>query len=294
MNQSKYYLYQEIEDKCEDLQQGDILEPTEDIRNILFKSYPSLREKKIVALIVITQSCDLARREEHENRCKAEYINLAIVQRIEHVFLSLVDKLCHKHRLRHGYYSATGKNSAIELIGRICNQNEWSIGLFYLHPDASAGVAYRSVALLQAIYPVFADHYNMLVDVRGGRLAAPFQNRLGWLVGNLYSRVATVDFPENEQNNLRESLMNEDNKGVNLPCWLNKKQISKMKADGNGITKEQLDSLLDQYDPSKENMHSSIKYMLEFIKSKIGLSDEQKKAIQETLYGDSKFKQFFD
>ena len=72
MNSSEYQLYQDIRDKHEDLQQGDIIDGTTNkkICDLIKTSYPFLPHQKYIAYLVITQTCDLVRRGENENQCK--------------------------------------------------------------------------------------------------------------------------------------------------------------------------------------------------------------------------------
>ncbi len=298
MDSSEYKLYQEISNINEDLQQGDIIirrpEYDDDICKIIEEYFPTLPHKKYIAYLVITQSCDLARREENENRCKADYINLVGVQRLEDVFLTLVDKICGKYRQKYGYYASSGKDSACELLQRICNQNEWSIGIFFLHDNADFGLSHNSIAMLQESFAIKAtEYYDSLLNSRSGRLTPQFQNRLGWLVGNLYSRVATVDFPEDEYKEIREKLFKK-NGNKNLPIWLLKRQIKKIKNEtGQEISeleKDNLDGLIASFDPISENIHKSSERIVEILKEIVEISQEQEEEIKIRIRNDIKYK----
>lgn len=43
------------------------------------------------------------------------------------------------------------------------------------------------------------NHYPVLKETRRGRLSSEFRSKLGWLVGNLYSRIGTQDWNEDPQ-----------------------------------------------------------------------------------------------
>jgi hypothetical protein len=199
--------------------QGDILSPTDELRELFQKIHPHFRDPKYIAFVVITQSCDLARRT---GPCAARYINLAVVRELEDVLFSLLDGVC--AALKEGVYYQEGKRDAEKLLERLFNQNEHGLGVFYLHPDAEIGIAVPSVALLRVSVAFWRDHYPVFVGARRGRLMEEFRDRLGWLVGNLFSRVATKDWHEadngkQELNRLIRGHL-EPGEGARRPLWV--------------------------------------------------------------------------
>src|SRR5207247_8080250 len=86
-----------------------------------------------------------------------------------------------------------------QFLERVINQNEQAHGLFYLHPDADVGIAVPAAAMLRVSISLRSrEHYNVLKAARCGRLRAEFRNKLGWLTGNLYSRVDTPDWADED------------------------------------------------------------------------------------------------
>ena len=67
---------------------------------------------------------------------------------------------------------------------------------FYLEPDGDLELAVPSTTLLRVSFALGVEHYETIKKARRGRLGAQFRNKLGWLTGNLYSRVDTPDWPE--------------------------------------------------------------------------------------------------
>jgi hypothetical protein len=57
-----HWTYEDFRDDS-DLFQGDILEPTEDLRSILGQVHPHFLHPKYTGFLLITQSCDLVRRK---------------------------------------------------------------------------------------------------------------------------------------------------------------------------------------------------------------------------------------
>jgi len=206
----------------DDLCQGDILEPGEALQPVLEEVHPHFLDSKYTFFLILTQSCDLVRRQDV---CKSQYINLAVVRPLEDILLTLLDKSCEKLRLRtpspRGFYTAKSKYQARALLKRILNQNEEAMGLFYLHPDTTAKIAEYSVALLQVGIALRAkEHYRTCLAARCGRLTPMFRDRLGWLVGNLYSRVATEDLPKEERDQIIALLLDRREDVDSTPYWV--------------------------------------------------------------------------
>ncbi|NLE60179.1 MAG: hypothetical protein GX616_17655 [Planctomycetes bacterium] len=185
-----HWTYEAI-DPGNDLFQGDILEPTQDLREILREVHPHFRDPKYTAFMVITQSCDMALRK---GRCSTKYLSIAVVRPIEAILHDLLDDVCRP--VVGGVYLQESKGEARRLFVRLFNQNEQRLGLFYLHPDVEVGIAEPSVALLRVAVALRVDHYAVLRDARRGSLCNEFRSKLGWLVGNLYSRIGTQDWNE--------------------------------------------------------------------------------------------------
>lgn len=175
----------------DDLFQGDILDRTADIEAILKECHPYFLEPKFLRFVVVTQSCDLVRRP---NECKAEHISLAVVRELEPMLPDLIARIAGTEVP--GIYRASHRFRAVDLLTKIINQNESSLGMFYLHSDGDIGIATPSVALLRITIALRKGHYQQLIAARRGRLTPEFRNKLGWLCGNLYSRIATPDWNE--------------------------------------------------------------------------------------------------
>jgi hypothetical protein len=195
-----HWTYDEIESKEVDLFQGDILVLTDDLRSLLNSVHNHFTDSKYLGFIITTQSCDLVLRK---NKCKAAHINLSVIKSLENTLKDLLDQYCQKICM--GVYTKESKQEAKMLIERILNQNEEKLGLFYLHPDTSVEIGEPAIAVLRVSIALRNEHYSILRSARRGRLKSEFRNKLGWLVGNLYSRAATTDWHENNQQKQMES-----------------------------------------------------------------------------------------
>jgi hypothetical protein len=67
------------------------------------------------------------------------------------------------------------------------------------------------------------EFYKILQKARTGRLNAEFRNRLGWLVGNLYSKVATEDWSKTEAEEKRMVAIIDKLISADVYDWVNKK-----------------------------------------------------------------------
>ncbi|MBM4144115.1 MAG: hypothetical protein FJ225_11070 [Lentisphaerae bacterium] len=184
-------------------------------------------DQKYTAFIILTQSCDIARRQGEP--CKSRYINLAVIRPLEDVLLTFLDTECDRVRLNGSYieglYVEESRYRADQLLSRILNQNEHGLGLFYLHADADVRIAVPSVALLQVSIALRREHYETLEKARSGRLTPEFQSRLGWIIGNLYSRVATRDWPPAQRKEVTEGLLAAGEQSGRGPMWITRANV---------------------------------------------------------------------
>ena len=214
-----------------DLVQGDILAPTEALRAVFREVHPHFLNPKYTGFLVTTQSCDMARRG---GTCSTRYLTIAVVRQLEDVLHDFLAQVCKPVAAR--VYLHESKGEANRLLQRLFNQNEQALGLFYLHKDADAGIAVPSVALLRVGVTLRVDHYELLVQTRRGRLGAEFTAKLGWLVGNLYSRVGTPDWSEPQEREeqlkalIQETLETDDSEAA--PLWVRESWVKAALAKG--------------------------------------------------------------
>jgi hypothetical protein len=179
----------------DDLCQGDIIARNEPVLAVLRQVHSYFCDEKYLCFIVLTQSCDLVIRKGET--CKAKQISLAVVRALD----DLLPEIFHQHCGTEipGLYRVDNKVAATDFLERVINQNEQAQGLFYLHPDADVGIAVPAVALLRVSISLRSNqHYKMLREARRGKLDTEFRNKLGWLTGNLYSRVDTTDWADQD------------------------------------------------------------------------------------------------
>jgi hypothetical protein len=179
-------------DPAGDLYQGDILRRTDELDSLLAEIHPYFADLKFTAFLIVTQTCDLVLRAG--GLCKAEDIGVAGVRALEPLLPAFLERIAGTGVP--GVYKKSSRVLAIDLVKKIINQNEVARGLFYLHPDGDAGVTAPSVATLRVTFALQRQHYSVLQGARCGRLDTEFRNKLGWLCGSLFSRIATSDWDE--------------------------------------------------------------------------------------------------
>jgi len=179
--------------EADNVEQGDILRPTDRLKEVFCEVHPHFNDDKYLGFIVTTQSCDLVPRKRST---KALYISLAAIRPLTQVIRKV---LAHTVTpVADGIFKTGDKFEAKQFLSRLLNQNEQSLGLFFLYPDADAGIGEAAVAFLRVTVALRAEHYGALQEARCGRLTPEFRAKLGWLVGNLYVRPATQDWQDKE------------------------------------------------------------------------------------------------
>lgn len=183
------------------LQQGDIIRRSPALLKVLSDVLAHFCDERYTAFLIITQTCDLVQR--NEGPCRAEYINLCVIRELKPLLPVMLEPCCGAGIP--GVFASDNRLDAEQLVKRILNQNEQARGLFYLHHDSDAGIDTPSVALLRVSIALRRDHYGLLQECRCGRVHPEYSAKLGWLTGNLYSRVATLDWEDQEGNKTASS-----------------------------------------------------------------------------------------
>lgn len=180
------------ENLCEtSLMQGDVLKRTPEIDNLLKEIHPRFYENpKNLFFMVLTQSCDLVQR-------KAPYITIVPVRHLDIVVqrhLAELDSTTVKANLP--VLGEKSKTKATEFLQRLLNNNE--SGYFFLN-STDTELPADCVAFLNLSIALKADkHYESCLAAKILQLNDTFQAKLGWLVGQMYSRVGTPDWNKKE------------------------------------------------------------------------------------------------
>lgn len=188
-----HWTYTDVEER-EDLTQGDIVLPTEELVSVLKEVHGYFDNPRYIGFLVLTQGCDLVTRKA--TGCKARYVTLAAIRELDQVLPRILREISGHNET--SPLITERRVEAEQFVARLIDQNEQSRGLFYLHADGDAGIATASIAFLRVSFSLRRQHYPVIQRARKGRLDPQFSSKLGWLSGNLFSRVATPDWDEKE------------------------------------------------------------------------------------------------
>jgi len=187
-----HFTYSEHPDNAS-LMQGDVLRRTPEIDRLLEEVHPHFfRKPANKYFMVVTQSCDLVPGRKGTS-CKAPHIAIAPVRPLSEVVTKQVAALAEgdlKSELP--LLSSKAKSNLSMFLGRLYNNNE--PGYFFLESTGTKLVEDCCAILSLTIAVKSSVHYETCLKAKVLELDQAFQAKLGWLVGQLYSRVGTTDW----------------------------------------------------------------------------------------------------
>ncbi len=191
--------------------QGDLLTVTDELKSVLKEVHPYFLNEQYKYFMVLTQSCDLVRRDG--NKCKTPYITLAAVRDFDDFIETkfATDKYAEKVE---GFLlmDSKQKDRAYQFLERIYNNTEPDY--FFLYQDDKVSLQKSMIVTLKVSIAIKSLlHYDKCLAAKILELTDEFKAKLGWLVGNIYSRVGTTDWDSVMTTAKRnEMLLNELNK----------------------------------------------------------------------------------
>ncbi len=294
-----HWTYEQISETEIGLRQGDILQPTEDLRRLLAKVEP-LNDKRWLAYIITTQDCDLVCRE---GKCDTAFVNIAGVISLATALPELLGAVCQQLPICKvpRIYPQEKKNEAAHFVKKILNQNAWKEGLFYLQSDAGVQLGEPAVALLRLSCSLRLDEavYEVCQKARTGRLCGLFRAKLGWTVGNLFSRVGTPDWGELNKgdNETMRTIVNDQLDSLSS-LWIPKswaKAATMAKAEVDGLSCDEVRQILERHKPQPHYL-SVVKRVLQIAKSSIPtassseLADFEQRLVEDVIIKNIKSK----
>lgn len=179
----------------ETLAQGDVIERTAAVDGCFESAHPfGPNASDHTHLVVVTQSCDLVKR-----RMKAPYITLAAAKPFSVAMESYLEREARSIDGSHfSYYPRKTRDQAIQLVERYLHNTESDF--FFLPEAGHSSVPTDLVVNLRLTVALDKKHYEVLAKDKIVELADVFRAKLGWLVGDMYSRVATPALEEFEPN----------------------------------------------------------------------------------------------
>jgi len=183
-----HFTYKDKPNK-EQLCQGDILQITDDLKAVFNVCHPYFVRDEYKYFIVLTQTCDLVKRK---GACKSRYITIAAVRTLQdYLIRETADRTETYGKLV--FLEEKKKTAVHQLLERVYNNNEEEH--FFLAEDESFGFLNPMVAYLKVSIALKSElHYQTCLDAKILELTDEFKAKLGWLVGQMYSRVGTPDW----------------------------------------------------------------------------------------------------
>ena len=219
-----HYTYKPNPD-MQSLCQGDVLEITPELSVVLKEVHPYFLNEQYKYFMVLSQSCDLVRR--NGKNCKTPYITLAAVRSYSEFLekILLKGKFAEKNK-ELLLMDDKHKERAYQLIERIYNNTEPEY--FFLFKEEALEFQESMVAYLKVSIALKSDeHYDKCLSAKKIELTDEFKAKLGWLVGNMYSRVGTADWEGIMSPQARKDMLNND---LNSMCVIgNKEQLKQLK-----------------------------------------------------------------
>lgn len=283
-----------------DLKQGDLLAITDDLREVLKQFHPHYASNPDYQyLIVLTQSCDLAFRN---GRCASRYLSLAAVRPLETLIEQEIERQSTSSIEINLKILPEKKRHWIEdFIEKLLNNNLTEY--FYLEAESALNIDKAYVAYLALSIAIKSEHYKICKDARFGQLREIFRAKLGWLVGNMYSRVATPDWVPMKVNN-----KDFEDKVSNIVeysgLWVNAIVFDKLASEQKKrraetgdksyiLKREEIQRVIDEYAMKKTRKQENVtKFVVEQVASIItGAEKKQLRELENQLLNNSKLEE---
>ena len=188
------FLFKQSPLDTEALAQGDVIARTDAVAacvgraNRRYASAPDYTH-----FVVLTQSCDLVKRRR--GMCRAPQIAVAAAGPLEKVI---------RERIRREAKSIEGTSVVYHTKSQIAQFKQLleryihntDDDHFFLPQSGHPDIPQDLLVFLRLPIALQREHYEILLKAKVAELEDVFRARLGWMKGNIYSRVATPDIEE--------------------------------------------------------------------------------------------------
>lgn len=212
--------------KWKELHQGDVLAKTEQLKDALAQAHSYYAEAEdYTHFLVLTQSCDLVFRGRRKPRSR--YITLAAIRPLS----ILVDRLLEKYRFDFEFPIWICEKEREILISQTLERllHNTEEGYFFLKAASHPNIQMDLCVFLSLSVALRIDHCEACIDAKVAQLDNIFQAKVGWLAGNLYSRVGTPDLEEieNDSESIKQSFY--DEVIYRRTAWMTAPQLKRLK-----------------------------------------------------------------
>ena len=184
-----------------DLQQGDVIERKKLESEGAIAEFAAL-PTNAAFMVVLTQSCDLV-----GSHIKTDYIALAPAVPLKAI---VGKKIAESQTLeiaqRAGVCGQNKRSKLVEFLAKLLNNNDPQH--FYLHKEHQFSLEEPMCTLLRTPAILRAEsYYSRLINTRVLALSEEFRAKLGWMVGSIYGRIATQDWPKKDALAMIDSIL---------------------------------------------------------------------------------------
>lgn len=283
---SLHFTYRECDAGNIFLKQGDILQKTPELLGLLQEVHPHYTNPEYKYFQVVTQSCDLVRKNY---TCKSRYITLAAVRTLDDMIDRFIEENVPSVIIDGVYYCSENHRSKVtEFLRKLFNNNQKEY--FFLQKSPTHGIEEHCCTLLYLTIAIRAyEHYDLCLNAKCLELVDNFQSKLGWLVGNLYSRVGTDDYVPSAvatDKQLKEIL---SELAQDHAAWVPQVRFAEFKKIAGRI--QNIEVINSEIETNlKRKRDSKLASILTQVKSTITLSDDDEKKFANLISNDPLFK----
>jgi hypothetical protein len=184
------------DDRCDfkSLQQGDLLIKNEQLCDVIRNAHPYYADADdYTHFLVLTQSCDLVRRGGKKTP-KSPYITLAAVRPFSILLERQLPKFSFKSIDGIQICDKAKEIFAHQFLEKLLHNT--CDGFFFIRKGCHPAISEDVCAFLALSVALRAEHYDNCLQSKVAQLEDVFAAKIGWAVGNMYSRVGTPDIEE--------------------------------------------------------------------------------------------------
>lgn len=261
------------------LKQGDILKRTPELVSLMSNVHPHYAREDYLYFQVLTQTCDLVPRQ---GKCKSRYITLAAVRSVDLIIQRAINNFTEKTVFNSSVVCSEKHKLALKsLFTKLLNNNDTEH--FFLQAEPEHGLNQDCCTQLHLSISIKAnEHYQTCLNAKILELNENFRAKLGWMVGNLYSRVGTIDYVPGavQDSKTFENLIDERIK--NYIVWIPEKDFSLFKKKSS--TAKDFDEIMSLIsDENKKSKETKLNQIVTAISKSIAFDEKQKETLKNVL-----------
>lgn len=172
------------------LQQGDVLRVDGQFSQYFSEFYPAIQPvNSNEYVMVLTQSCDLVR--DKKRKPKLSHINVCLIRRLSLFLTQLINDEIKPTTIKDKkILTRDALDQLKDSFSKLFNNNDQKT-LFFL--PKTIPFEEDMVAVLPLSFSFQTNHYDLLIENRILGIKTEFQAKVGYIIGQLYNRIATPD-----------------------------------------------------------------------------------------------------